>query len=59
MWISRLALAWFFAIPAIALAADDPTPHWAFQPVKRSNLPAAKRVANPIDAFVQARWAEE
>jgi hypothetical protein len=36
--------------------------HWAFQPIRRSELPRGKRTAgvrNPIDAFIRARLEQE
>jgi len=35
------------------------TGHWAFEPVKPPPVPAVAGVANPIDAFVRARLAQE
>jgi hypothetical protein len=32
----------------------DPAKHWAFQPVRRPDVPKAS--ANPIDAFLAAEW---
>ncbi|MDY3551161.1 PSD1 and planctomycete cytochrome C domain-containing protein [Gemmata sp. JC717] len=34
-------------------------PHWAFVPPKRPDVPKAAPGANPIDAFVRARLAQE
>jgi hypothetical protein len=33
--------------------------HWAFQPVKRPQVPVAKEGANPIDAFVDVKLKEK
>ena len=33
--------------------------HWAFQPIKRPNVPDAKESTNPIDAFVDAKLNEK
>jgi hypothetical protein len=35
----------------------DPSKHWAFQPVSRPKVPQGS--ANPIDAFLQAKWQEK
>jgi hypothetical protein len=39
-------------------AAADEAPHWAYQPLRRPNVPAVKdaaRVRNPIDRFIAAK----
>src|SRR5262245_48180113 len=44
------------------LAADEPSEHWAFRPVKVVAAPGVKNAAwvrNPIDAFVAARHEAE
>ncbi|MCE9609064.1 MAG: DUF1553 domain-containing protein [Chthoniobacter sp.] len=35
------------------------TGHWAFEPVKSPTVPTVAGVANPIDAFIRARLAQE
>jgi Protein of unknown function (DUF1553)/Protein of unknown function (DUF1549)/Planctomycete cytochrome C len=34
-------------------------PHWAYAPLQRPALPAGRANAHPIDAFIQARLAEQ
>jgi mono/diheme cytochrome c family protein len=34
----------------------DPAKHWAFQPVRRPDVPKYDRLTNPIDAFLAAEW---
>ncbi|MBM3993566.1 MAG: DUF1553 domain-containing protein [Planctomycetes bacterium] len=46
------------ASPAFAQSDDAKKSHWAFQPVRRPDLPAVKNkgwARNPIDAFILAR----
>ena len=49
--------------PAEGQAADPKKTHWAFQPLKRPEVPVLKdaqaNVRNPIDAFVLAKLAEK
>jgi len=42
--------------PALTGAKETtaPAPHWAFQPVRRPEIPKTPGTANPIDAFVHA-----
>ena len=68
--------SWLQAVAVVALAAavgplvaraKGPTPEearsfWAFQPVKRPDVPQVKQkdwVRNPIDAFVLAKLEEK
>jgi len=47
----------FLLLTFAAAAAEDP-PHWAYQPLRRPNVPAVKestRVRNPIDHFIAAK----
>ncbi|MCX6932223.1 MAG: DUF1549 domain-containing protein, partial [Verrucomicrobia bacterium] len=34
-------------------------PHWAYTPLVKPEVPRVKKVTNPIDAFIQARLAEQ
>jgi hypothetical protein len=34
----------------------DPAKHWAFQPVKRPEVPKHDTLTNPVDAFLAAEW---
>jgi hypothetical protein len=59
LWLATLTLLW--VLPAQS-PADEAAPsadnHWAFQPIRRPELPAVSNpdwVRNPIDAFVLAR----
>ena len=36
------------------IATDIQSDHWAFQPIKRSQVPSFKNAENPIDAFLLA-----
>src|SRR3954447_17450284 len=56
-----LGLADDAAIPEKPITAEERA-HWAFQPLKRPQVPAVRdraRVRNPIDAFVVARLEAE
>lgn len=45
-------MIWLWGIGgALAVAADEPKPHWAFQPVQRPEVPQYD--GNPIDAFLE------
>lgn len=37
---------------------DDPLEHWAFQKIKRPDVPVAEGVSHPVDAFLAAKQAE-
>lgn len=55
-WIKQGAKA-----PANETPEQDPRDHWAFQPVRRPEVPAsreAKPSANPVDAFLQVEWSK-
>jgi hypothetical protein len=53
------------AAKAAGIDVETGKQFWAFQPPKEPNVPAvpfnrdAQRSANPIDAFIQAKWAEK
>ena len=52
-WIANGA-----AIPAKDLPEDDPLSHWAFQKIKKPDLPKSESETNPIDAFLAAKHRE-
>jgi hypothetical protein len=57
-WLG-IASLWSLALSAAEVPSADS--HWAFQPVVRPAIPAAKisaGAANPVDAFIQARLSE-
>ena len=52
----RVAAAAVVGLAAMtALGGEATAPHWAFQPVRRPDVPAASAGIPPIDAFVRAR----
>ena len=52
-WIEQGAKA-----PADEKPEADPAKHWAFQPVKRPNVPQRDKFINPVDAFLAAEWGK-
>ena len=59
-WV-RLGLPWPETTPRIGTASDAAASHWAFQPVKKSDLPRVQRTnwgRTAIDRFVLARLEE-
>ncbi len=52
-WIEQGAKA-----PSNDKPEEDPRDHWSFRTPVRPNVPKAN-FANPIDAFVAAKWAEQ
>jgi hypothetical protein len=51
-------LCQFLALILASTAAAEEPPHWAYQPLRRPNVPAVKdaaRVRNPIDHFITAK----
>ena len=57
-WLG-IASLWSLALSAAEVPSADS--HWAFQPVVRPAIPAAKisaGAANPVDAFIRARLSE-
>ena len=60
----RLVGARFLILASVAFAlctgaaAEEPAKHWAFQPVRRPDVPAVRErawVRTPVDAFVLAK----
>jgi hypothetical protein len=51
-------LCQFLALILACTAAAEEPPHWAYQPLRRPNVPAVKesaRARNPIDRFITAK----
>ena len=60
-WI-RMGLPWPDPAPDRAKALDDPSSHWAFQPIRRPAEPTVSDpgwVRNPIDRFILARLDQQ
>jgi hypothetical protein len=64
-FLSRVIAVALSLCAAISISAaekvftDKDREHWAFQPVRRPQVPAAKADTNPIDAFVDAKLKEK
>ncbi len=46
-------------VPADDASEPDPRDHWSFRPPTRPVVPVSRASANPVDAFIQAKWEEK
>src|SRR3954468_6770758 len=60
LWRAIVVTAAIFSVTAAEKAfTQQDREHWAFQPVKRPQIPVANDGSNPIDAFIDARLKEK
>ncbi len=46
-------------VPADDAPEPDPRDHWSFRTPTRPVVPVSRASANPVDAFIQAKWEEK